>query len=118
MAAGLSSRYGSVKQIERVGPCGEMLMDYAIFDAVRAGFNKIVFVLKPDIVDDIRELFKERFKTLPEISAEYTIQTNDRFSDTRPFCALRSKPLGTVHAILCAREYIDSPFAVINADDY
>ena len=118
MAAGLSTRYGSVKQIERVGPGGEMLMDYAVFDAIRSGLNRIVFILKPDICDGIRELFDDRLRRYPDVSVEYAIQTNDRFTGLRPDLIARTTPLGTVHAVLCAKEFIQSPFAVINADDY
>lgn len=118
MAAGLGSRYGGVKQIERLGPGDEILMEYAIFDALKAGFNRLVLILKPDIYDDVKELFGDRIERSTGIKIGYAMQTNDRFTEVRPEFAQRSKPLGTVHAVLCAKEFIDAPFAVINADDY
>ena len=118
MAAGLGSRYGGVKQIERLGPGDEILMEYAIYDALKAGFNRIVLILKPEIYDDVKELFGDRIERSTGIKIDYAMQTNDRFTEARPTLSGRAKPFGTVHAVLCAKEYIDAPFAVINADDY
>lgn len=118
MAAGLGSRYGGVKQIERLGPGGEILMEYAIYDAVAAGFNRIVLILKPDIYEDVKELFGNRIERSTGIKIDYAMQENCRFTEINPELGLRDKPLGTVHAVLCAREFIDAPFAVMNADDY
>lgn len=118
MAAGLGSRYGGVKQMERLGPGGEILMEYAIYDALKAGFNRIVLILKPEIYDDVKEFFGDRIERSTGIKIDYAMQTNDRFTDVRPECAERAKPFGTVHAVLCAKEFLDAPFAVINADDY
>ena len=118
MAAGFGSRYGGVKQIESIGPGGEILMEYAIYDAVAAGFNRLVVIVKPEIYDDVRELFGERIERGTGIRIDYAMQTNDRFTEGRPDLSGRGKPLGTVHAVLCAREYIDAPFCVVNADDY
>lgn len=118
MAAGLGSRYGGVKQIERLGPDDEILMEYAIYDAVNAGFNRIVLIIKPEIYDDVKELFGDRIEKSTGIKIDYAMQTSDRFTESRPELAHRAKPLGTVHAVLCAKDMISSPFAVMNADDY
>ena len=118
MAAGLGSRYGGVKQIERLGPDGEILMEYAIYDALRAGFDHIVLIIKPSMLEDVRALFGDRIEQRTGIRIDYAFQTPDRFTAARPELAQRKKPLGTVHAVLCARDVIETPFAVINADDY
>lgn len=118
MAAGLGSRYGGVKQIEHLGPDGEILMEYALYDAVRAGFNKIVLIVKPEIFDDTKELFGDRVEKSTGIKIDYAFQTPDKFTESRPDFAARTKPLGTVHAVICAKDVITSPFAVMNADDY
>lgn len=118
MAAGLGSRYGGVKQIERLGPDGEILMEYAIYDAVAAGFNKIVLIIKPEIYDDVKSLFGDRIERSTGIKIDYAFQTIDRFTETRPEFSSRTKPFGTVHAVICAKDCIKSPFAVMNADDY
>ncbi len=118
MAAGLGSRYGGVKQIERLGPDGEILMEYAIYDALRAGFNKIVLIIKPEIFDDVKSLFGDRIEKSSGIRIDYAFQTMDRFTESRPEFSGRTKPFGTVHAVLCAKELIKTPFAVMNADDY
>ena len=118
MAAGLGSRYGGVKQIESLGPDNEILMEYAIYDALAAGFNRLVLIVKPEILDDIKELFGNRIERSTGIKIDYALQTPDRFTEARPEFAHRAKPFGTVHAVLCAKEFIKTPFAVINADDY
>ena len=118
MAAGLGSRYGGVKQIERLGPDGEILMEYAIYDALRAGFNKIVLIIKPEIFDDVKSLFGDRIEKSSGIKIDYAFQTMGRFTESRPEFSARAKPFGTVHAVLCAKELIKTPFAVMNADDY
>ena len=118
MAAGLGSRYGGVKQIERLGPDGEILMEYAIYDALRAGFDRIVLIIKPSMLEDVRALFGDRIEQRTGIRIDYAFQTPDRFTAARPELAQRKKPLGTVHAVLCARGVIDGPFAVINSDDF
>ncbi len=114
MAAGLGSRYGGNKQVDGIGPRGEILMQYSIYDALRAGFDKIVFVIKPEH-QSIIEGFCRDIKNA-EISFVY-----QDFSSVPSFYKIpdeRIKPFGTVHAVLCAREVIDEPFAVINADDF
>ena len=114
MAAGLGSRYGGNKQIDGIGPHGEILMQYSIYDAIRAGFNKIVFIIKPEhqaIIDN----FCKDIKGV-EISSVY-----QDFSSIPSFYSIpadRVKPFGTVHAVLCARDVIKEPFAVLNADDF
>lgn len=118
MAAGLGSRYGGVKQIERLGPGDEILMEYAIYDALKAGFNKIVLIIKPDMLEDVRELFGSRIEKSTGVKIAYALQENERFTESRPEFSGRAKPFGTVHAVLCAKDVIDSPFAVVNADDY
>ena len=118
MAAGLGSRYGGVKQIERLGPDGEILMEYAIYDALRAGFDRIVLIIKPQMLQDVRALFGDRIEQRTGIRIDYAFQTPERFTAARPELAQRQKPLGTVHAVLCARDVIETPFAVINADDF
>ena len=118
MAAGLGSRYGGVKQIERLGPDGEILMEYAIYDALAAGFNKVVLIVKPEILKDVKELFGDRIEKSSGIKIDYALQTTDRFTGRRPEFGDRTKPFGTVHAVLCAKDVITTPFAVINADDY
>lgn len=118
MAAGLGSRYGGVKQIERLGPDGEILMEYALFDAVRAGFNRIVLIIKPSIFEDVKELFADRIEKSTGIRIDYAFQQPEFFTQSRPEFASREKPLGTVHAVICAKDHIKTPFAVMNADDY
>ena len=118
MAAGLGSRYGGVKQIERLGPDGGILMEYAIYDALTAGFNKIVLIIKPEMLTDVKELFGDKIEKSTGIEIAYAFQKNECFTEARPEFRDRAKPFGTVHAVLCAKDVISSPFAVINADDY
>lgn len=118
MAAGLGSRYGGVKQIERLGPAGEILMEYAIYDALRAGFDHIVIIIKPEMLQDVRELFGDRIEQRTGIRIDYAFQVPERFTEHYEIPPERTKPLGTVHAVLCAKDVIHTPFAVINADDY
>ncbi len=118
MAAGLGSRYGGVKQIERLGPGGEILMEYAVYDALRAGFNRIVLIIKPEIYGDVKALFGDRIEKSSGIKIDYAFQTMDRFTESRPEFSARTKPFGTVHAVICAKDCIKTPFAVMNADDY
>ncbi len=116
MAAGMASRYGGNKQTESFGPSGETIMEYSIYDAIKAGFGKVIFI--------IREEFSESFKAAIEpklsgkIQTEYVYQSLDKFSGGRQIPAERAKPFGTQHALLCTKNALDSPFAVINADDF
>ncbi|MBP5167104.1 MAG: hypothetical protein ILP09_07600 [Oscillospiraceae bacterium] len=117
MAAGLGSRYGGVKQIAGVGPNGEILMQYSVFDAVRAGFDKVVFIITHEIYDGLHELFDEKLRARG-VEVRYVFQD---FSSVPSFYKIpdgRVKPFGTAHAVLCARDAVTEPFAVINADDY
>lgn len=115
LAAGMGSRYGGLKQIDGVGPNEETIIDYSIFDAIRAGFGQIVFVIRKDI----ETAFRERFEAIrPEgVTFTYVFQEMDSYTSGLP-TAERSKPWGTAHAVLVAAEAVREPFAVINADDY
>jgi NDP-sugar pyrophosphorylase family protein len=116
LAAGMGSRYGGIKQIDGFGPNGETIMDYSLYDALKAGFNKVVFIVREEILDIVKEKFGSRLAGKAE--AEYVIQSLDRYVPERFQNNQRSKPWGTGHALLCAREVINEPFAVINADDF
>jgi hypothetical protein len=115
MAAGLASRYGSSKQLDEVGPKGELLLEYSIFDARRAGFTRVVFVIRKEIEPAMREFAKR----LPaDLDVKFAIQDLGQVPPWFSVPATRSKPWGTVHAVLAARDLIDGPFAVLNADDF
>ncbi len=116
MAAGLGSRYGGIKQIDPVGLAGEAILDYSIFDALRAGFGKVVFVIRRDIERDVKDFFGDRFeKRVPTV---FVHQELDMLPPGFSIPEGRTKPWGTGHAVLCARDKTDVPFAVINADDF
>lgn len=116
MAAGMGSRYGGLKQIDPVGPGGETLMDYSIYDALRAGFGKLVFVIRKDIEEPFRETIGARFDK--RIAVEYVFQELDKIPAPFKVPEGRSKPWGTTQAVLMAADTIAEPFAVINADDF
>lgn len=118
LAAGMGSRYGGVKQIDAVGKHNETLLDFSAFDAMRAGFGKVVFIIRKDIEKDFRERLFDRVAR--NFDAEYVFQSLDSLlSDEQlGMSAERKKPWGTIHAVLCAQKAINTPFAVINADDY
>jgi NDP-sugar pyrophosphorylase family protein len=116
LAAGMASRYGSMKQIQGFGPAGETIMDYSIYDAIRAGFGKVVFIIRRDFADQFKEMFEPRLKGRIEI--DYVYQSLDSFIGDFAVPANRVKPWGTAHAVLCAKDAIKEPFAVINADDF
>lgn len=116
MAAGMGSRYGGIKQLEAFGPSGETLIEYSLFDALRAGFGRIVFVIRRDIEDAFREKVLSRFPETVEVVLAY--QEIDALPDGVRAPAGRTKPWGTGHAVLVAKGVIDGPFAVINADDF
>jgi dTDP-glucose pyrophosphorylase len=116
LAAGIGSRYGSLKQIDPIGPCGETIIDYSIYDAMKAGFGKVVFVIRRDIEADFREVFLTKFANI--IPVEYVFQELDKVPQGIIVPPGRSKPWGTGHAILMAAGIIHEPFAVINADDF
>lgn len=117
LAAGLGSRFGGNKQISCVGPNAECLMEYSVYDAMQAGFDHVVMILKEEMIDIVREKFGKRLERM--IRVDYAVQdfrTAIPAHYTLPI--ERTKPLGTVHALLCAAPYLDSPFATVNADDY
>jgi len=116
MAAGMASRYGGLKQLEPVGPAGETLMEYSIYDALRAGFGKVVFVIRTSMEEEFRKRFSG--KLAPFIKVAYVYQEIDRLPPGITWPADRVKPWGSSHAVLAAAEAIREPFAVINADDY
>jgi NDP-sugar pyrophosphorylase family protein len=116
LAAGMASRYGSMKQTEGFGPTGETIMDYSIYDAIQAGFGKVVFIIRKDFAEGFKATFEPKLKG--KIAAEYVFQEMDSFVEDATIAANRQKPWGTGHAILCAKEVVKEPFAVINADDF
>ena len=116
MAAGLGSRYGGNKQIDRIGPNGEILMEYSIHDAVEAGFDKVVFVIRKSMDSLFREMIGDKISK--KVHVEYAWQEYDSLPGGFQAPADRTKPYGTVHAVTCAKNVIHEPFAVINADDY
>ena len=116
MAAGLGSRYGGNKQIDRIGPGGEILMEYSIHDALEAGFDKVVFVIKRSMDETFREMIGDKIAQKVEVA--YAYQEYESLPGGFVPPAERSKPYGTVHAVLAAKDVINEPFAVINADDY
>jgi UTP-glucose-1-phosphate uridylyltransferase len=116
LAAGMGSRYGGLKQIDPVGPGGETIIDYSIYDALRAGFGKLVFIIRKDIEQQFKEIVGARFEK--RIAVEYVFQELDLLPPGFELPAGRTKPWGTGHAILMAADAIHEPFAVINADDF
>lgn len=116
LAAGMGSRYGGLKQIDPVGPAGETIIDYSIFDALRAGFGKLVFIIRKDIEDAFRETVGSRFENRVEV--EYVFQSLEDIPPRFTVPAGRTKPWGTTQAILLAAGVIHEPFAAINADDF
>jgi UTP-glucose-1-phosphate uridylyltransferase len=115
LAAGMGSRYGSLKQVDKLGPSGETITDYSIYDAIRAGFGKVVFVIRKSIEADFKEVFS-RFND--KIEVDYAFQELDAVPSGIKISAERQKPWGTGHAVLVAADKISTPFAVINADDF
>ena len=117
LAAGMGSRYGSLKQMDGVGPNGEAIIDYSVYDAIRAGFGKVVFVIRHSFAEDFKEVFNaERFGH--RIEVEYVYQELDYLPDGFTLPAERVKPWGTNHAVMMAADVIKEPFAAINADDF
>jgi NDP-sugar pyrophosphorylase family protein len=116
LAAGMASRYGSMKQVEAFGPSGETIMEYSIYDAIRAGFGKVVFIIREDFADDFKEIFEPKLKG--KIAIGYVYQQLDAFLGNRAVPADRTKPWGTAHALLCCKDEVKEPFAIINADDF
>jgi len=116
LAAGMGTRYGGNKQLDEVGPSGETIIDYSIYDAIRAGFGKIVFVIRRDIEEQVRERFVDRLQG--KIEVDYVFQEITNLPEGVSVAPDRSKPWGTSHAILVTKDKIKEPFGVINADDY
>ena len=115
MAAGMGSRYGGLKQIEPVGPNGEFIIDYSVYDAIRCGFSKIVFIIKDEIYDTFMDTIAKRLPN--NVDIEYAFQRMDDIP-VEVDLGSRTKPLGTTHAIYCARNHIEGNFGIINADDF
>ena len=116
LAAGMGSRYGGLKQLDGLGPHGETIMDYSIFDAVRSGFGKVVFVIRRDFEQDFREKVLAKYEN--HIPVEVVFQSVDALPEGFACPAERTKPWGTNHAVLMGKDAIHEPFAVINADDF
>ncbi len=116
MAAGMGSRFGGLKQIEPVGPNGEVILDFSVFDAVKSGFNKVVFIIRRDIEEDFKEITKQRIEKTVDV--EYVFQDMDNLPGGFKVPEGRTKPWGTGHAVYCAKDKLTTPFALINADDF
>lgn len=123
MAAGLGSRYGGEKQVDGIGPNGEAIMEYSVYDAVKAGFHKVVFIIKPHMLDIVKQLCGDRLSHMTAkdgtpVEVAYVFQDFSSIPDFYSIPQERAKPFGTVHAALCAKDVVKEPFALINADDY
>jgi NDP-sugar pyrophosphorylase family protein len=116
LAAGMGSRYGGLKQMEGFGPNGETIIDYSIYDAIRAGFKKVVFVIRPDMEEAFNEIFMEKYKD--KINISYVFQSVDMLPDWYELNPKRTKPWGTGHALLVGKEVINEPCLVISSDDF
>jgi len=116
MAAGMGSRYGGMKQVEAFGPSGETITDYSIFDAIRAGFERFVFVISPQMEEEFKTNYIKKFPSY--LNVDYVIQSLENLPTGFKVPEDRQKPWGTAHAVLMAKDVIHEPFAVINADDY
>lgn len=116
LAAGMGSRYGSLKQIDPVGPSGETIIDYSIYDAIRAGFGKVVFIIRKSFEQEFKDIFITKLQ--PYIQVEYVFQELDKVPAGIAVSPERTKPWGTAHAVLMAKDVIHEPFAVINGDDF
>lgn len=116
LAAGMGSRFGGLKQIEPVGPNKEFIIDYSIYDAIRSGFKKVIFIIKEENLEIFKETVGQRVSNF--IETEYVFQKNDNVDDKYKVMKERVKPLGTAHAIICCKEKINEPFLIINSDDF
>ncbi|GAB4051575.1 nucleotidyltransferase family protein [Spirosoma litoris] len=116
LAAGMGSRYGGIKQLDQFGPNGETIIDYSLFDAIRAGFGKVVFIIREELRSDFEEVFGK--KLAGKIEVDYAIQALNSYVPSELGAVNRTKPWGTGHAMLCAKNHTSTPFAVINADDF
>jgi len=116
LAAGMGSRYGGIKQMDAFGPSGETIIDYSIYDAIKSGFGKVVFIIRKDFAEEFKNIFESKLKG--KIATEYVMQEMESFTEGFKVPESRTKPWGTAHAVLCAKDFIHEPFAVINADDF
>lgn len=116
LAAGMASRYGSMKQVEGFGPDGETIMEYSIYDAISAGFGKVVFIIREDFAENFKGIIEPKLKG--KIETGYVYQALESFTKGRSIPSERKKPWGTAHAVLCCKGTVHEPFAVINADDF
>ncbi|MEI6454900.1 MAG: sugar phosphate nucleotidyltransferase [bacterium] len=116
LAAGIGSRYGGIKQLDKIGPFGETIVDYSIYDAVQAGFEKVIFIIKESIEQDFKEIFVEKLQD--QVTVDYVFQELWMVPDGMMVPDTRQKPWGTGHALLMAAEKVHGPFAVINSDDF
>lgn len=116
LAAGMASRYGSMKQVQSFGPAGETIMEYSIYDAIRAGFGKVIFIIREEFADTFKDNFEPKLQG--KIATDYVFQALEKFVGDKNIAADRTKPWGTAHAVLCCKGKINEPFAVINADDF
>ncbi len=116
LAAGMGSRYGGLKQLDRLGPGGETIMDYSIYDAIKAGFGKVIFVIRESFEKDFREIVADKFASLIDI--EIVFQETSNVPEGCSYNPAREKPWGTNHAVLMGKDVIKEPFGVINADDF
>ncbi len=116
LAAGMASRYGSMKQTEGFGPSGETIMEYSIYDAIRAGFGKVVFIIRADFAEAFKAVIEPKLHG--KIETAYVFQSLDKYTEGFSVPQERTKPWGTAHALLCTKGEVKEPFAVINADDY
>ena len=116
MAAGIGSRFGGLKQLTPVGPSGEFIIDYSVYDAIYAGFNKVVFVIKKENLDDFKNTIGNRMSK--SIKVEYVFQSNEVLPNGYSINVEREKPLGTAHAVYCTKDVVSEPFVVITADDF
>ena len=116
LAAGMGSRYGGLKQIDQIGPSGEAIIDYSIYDAIRAGFEKVTFIIRKNIEKEFREVFENKLRG--KIETEFVFQELEMVPEGISYSSERIKPWGTAHAVWVARDHIREPFVVINADDF
>ena len=116
LAAGMGSRFGGLKQMEPIGPTGQFIIDYSVYDAIKAGFNKVVFIIKEENYEAFKETIGSRVE--PYIKVEYSFQKNDNIPEGYKLPEDRVKPLGTAHALYCAKDKVNENFAIISADDF
>lgn len=116
MAAGMGSRYGGLKQLDPIGPKGEIILDFSVYDAVKAGFDKVLFITRSDIEKEFRSVIGKRIEKM--IDTDYAIQDLNNLPDGESVPSGREKSWGTGHAVYCIKDKVDTPFALINADDY